>query len=137
MTTSKETKEKKERDCPTQSVTRSHKGKSASAKVDLKGGADGSAHIGLAGSRAWLELGEQMLDDGEYEGAIECAQKGLDELGGDYAEPGTDDDTDQKLAAARERIAQGHKADGAKMMLRMLRTRTNLYSDLHADEIED
>lgn len=137
MTRSRKPKEKEDKDHPTQRVTRSHKGKSASVDAAGKGSEDGSAHAGYSGSRAWLALGEQMLDEGDYNGAIECAQKGLDELGDDYAGPEVDDDTDLKLAAARERIAQGHAADGAKVMLRTLKTRTNLYSDSHAEEIGD
>lgn len=88
-------------------------------------------HSALAGSLAWLELGERSLASHHIDNAISCAQSGLDELGSDYASPLVDDDTELKLLAASERIENGHSEDGARVMLRVLRIRTELYKELH------
>lgn len=92
-------------------------------------------HAALAGSRAWLALGEKRLAAHDAKGAVACAQAGLDELGSGYASPLVVDDTSMKLLAAKERIEQGHIEDGAKVMLRMLQTRTTLYAKRHQDTI--
>ncbi len=41
----------------------------------------------LAGSRAWLALGRTFLASGDAESAVECARRGLETLGDDYASP--------------------------------------------------
>jgi hypothetical protein len=81
-------------------------------------------------------LGEKALEAGHVEAAIRAAKKGLEELGTHYASPLVNDDTDLKIEAAKERIREGHARDGADLMLRMLRTRTNLYARLHNEEVE-
>ena len=89
-------------------------------------------HLTLAGSRAWLALAQLWLAANDYEGAITCAKAGLEELGDDdYASPKVYDDTKMKLWLAQERIQEGHLADGADMMLRILHTRLNLYAQQH------
>jgi hypothetical protein len=92
-------------------------------------------HTGLAGSMAYLALGKSKLAAGDAQNAVDCAKKGIDELGNDYAAPTVSDDTGMKLLAAQDRIETNHIADGATVMLRMLETRIGLYKQLHADEL--
>ncbi|MFE4105184.1 hypothetical protein [Almyronema epifaneia] len=112
---------------------------SATGRVVIKQAAPPNAenppHLALASSRAWLTLGEQFVDKGNFEAAIACAQQGLDALGSDYAAPEVEDDTDMKLLAAEDRIESGHLQDGASVMLQMLETRTELYQELHTATI--
>ena len=93
-------------------------------------------HRALAGARAWLALG-QLLLDADPGGAASCAQAGLDELGREYAPPGTKDDTGLKLLAARDLVDHGRAADGAAMMLRLLGERLTLYVTLHRATVID
>src|SRR5262245_46064353 len=79
-----------------------------------------SPHLKLAGSRAWLTLGEQRLTVADWTGAIACARAGLEELGQRYAPPTVVDDTGLKLSAAEERLREGHAQDAATVMLRIL-----------------
>ncbi len=92
-------------------------------------------HAGLAVTRAWLALGDAQLAAGDFDGAITCAKSGLAALGDDYAGPDVSDDTGLKLAAAADRLAQGHTGDAAAIMLRMLRIRAALYAEKHADTV--
>ena len=92
-------------------------------------------HLVLAGSRAWLELGEKSLANHHTDQAISCAQSGLDELGPEYASPLVADDTELKLLAASERVNDGYPEDGARLMLSMLKIRTELYQELHQSTI--
>lgn len=85
-------------------------------------------HLTLAGSRVWLALAQLWFAANDYEGAITCAKAGLEELGDDYASPKVYDDTKMKLWLAQQRIQEGHLADGADIMLRILHTRLNLYT---------
>lgn len=89
--------------------------------------AEGAAHQNLAGSRAWLALGQGRLAAKDTEGAIACGRAGLKELGPRYASPLAVDDTGLKVAAAEERIKGGHPEDGAQVLLRMLEIRNQLY----------
>ena len=94
-----------------------------------------SSHAILAGSRAWLVLGEKALEEGDVAAAISAARAGLAELGRDYASPIVKDDTGLNIAVAEELISDGRASDGADLMLRMLRTRCSLYVRLHSDEV--
>ena len=96
-----------------------------------------SPHLKLAGSRAWLTLGEQRLTVQDWTGAIACARAGLEELGQRYAPPTVADDTELKLSAAELRLREGHAQDAATVMLRILNERTRLYVQLHADEVSE
>ncbi|BAZ32222.1 hypothetical protein NIES4074_47240 [Cylindrospermum sp. NIES-4074] len=120
-------------------VERQFQGESAVGEVIVKQeiapNQENPPHIELAGSRAWLALGERRLAVKDIAAAISCAQAGLDELGSDYASPLIVDDTKMKLLIAEERIQEGHAEDGAKIMLRMLNTRTELYRNLHKSSI--
>jgi len=91
-----------------------------------------SPHARLAAARAWHAVGERALASGAAEHAVEAAESGLDELGGEYAPEDVKDDTSLKLAAARGRLAEGAIRDAAEVMLRMLRTRTELYARRHS-----
>lgn len=86
-----------------------------------------AAHQNLAGSRAWLALGQGRLSAKDTEGAIACARAGLKELGPRYASPMAVDDTGMKVLAAEDRIKGGHPEDGAAVLLRMLEIRNQLY----------
>ncbi|MEW5857474.1 MAG: hypothetical protein AB1861_08840 [Cyanobacteriota bacterium] len=120
-------------------VERHYQGESGIGKVVVKQetppNQENPPHVAFAGSKAWLMLGESRLLVKDVEGAISCAQAGLDELGQDYASPLVTDDTQMKLLAAKERIQEGHAEDGARIMLRMLKTRTELYAELHESTI--
>jgi hypothetical protein len=113
----------------------------ASAKGDVllveKGELVGSdpPHASFAGSRAWLALGEKLLDAGDAEGAITSARNGLEELGKDYAGPRVKDDTGLKLGLARDYINDGQMEDGARLLLGILRNRLAMYARLHREEI--
>lgn len=91
--------------------------------------ADGAPHQNLAGSRAWLALGQGLLSAKDYDGAVACARAGLKELGPRYAGPMAVDDTELKVAAAEEGLKAGRLADGAQGLLRMLEIRHKLYLD--------
>lgn len=114
-------------------VEKQWKGQSAPGEVivraDEQPGQPGKEPETLAGSRAWLALGRTFLASGDAESAIECARQGLEALGDDYASPAVDDDTDMKLFAAEDRIAEGHVQDGAEVMLRILDVRTRLFAE--------
>jgi len=117
-------------------VTRSEAGQSADGFVVLYAAPDGdSPHARLAGARAWSALGASRLATGDAEGAIRCADAGLEELGEQYRPPGVKDSTTLKIAAARERIEQGAAQDGASVLLDMLRVRSGLYLSRHQNEI--
>lgn len=117
-------------------VSRSLDGVSTEGSVVLSLQATGeSPHGRLAAARAWAALGAGRLAAGEADAAIRCAEAGLAELGGDYRPPGVKDSTALKIAAARERIAQGHAHDGATTLLDMLENRSRLYVTRYADEV--
>lgn len=94
-----------------------------------------SPHTRLAGARAWASLGAQCQSAGDSVNAVAAARSGLEELGDDYRPPGVKDDTMLKIDAASERIADGAVADGAAVLLRMLDTRIQLYTQKHASEV--
>jgi len=83
----------------------------------------------------WLALGRKFESRAQWHDAVSSAQAGLDELGDEYAGPDVEDDSDLKLMAAEERLAQGHTSDGASVMLRVLGDRVRLYARRHQQEI--
>jgi len=89
-----------------------------------------SSHLPLAPSQDWLALGKAKLATKDVEGAIACAQAGLEELGSAYLVPLIRDDTEIKLLLAEERLQEGHLEDGVQMMLRILESRLLLYAAL-------
>jgi hypothetical protein len=76
--------------------------------------------------RDLLTEGEKYIEAGDARAAIECARQGLDSLGDDYVEPGEEDDTGQKVLAAEDLIERGREEDGARLLLRMLRARSEM-----------
>jgi len=78
---------------------------------------------------AWLALGRQALEEGAVDVALSRAQRGLEVVGDDYASPMVDDDTDLKRFAAEDRVANGHRRDGAEVLLRVLDDRLALLAD--------
>lgn len=111
--------------------TRTCGGMSIVATVDTSttpraGAIDGLASA-LAGASAWLALARKNLAEGRAHVAMECARSGIEELGENYADEATEDDTSLKLAAAQERAEQGHWDDGAAVMTRILQERVHLY----------
>ena len=122
-------------------VERSHNGHTAQGSVLLHRSAAPDAgqspHTKLAGTRAWLALGEQRLAAGDAPAAVACAQAGIQELGKRYAAHTVVDDTGMKIRAAEEQLQKGRTQDAAAVMLRMLGTRTKLYAKLHAGAIAE
>ncbi len=94
-------------------------------------------HLMLIGARAWYALGMQLLDGGDPSGATHCAQSGIAELGDGYAPNNVCDDTGLKIHAAGTLIDDGRRVDGARLFLRMLQIRLDLYMELHKDEVLD
>jgi hypothetical protein len=121
------------------SVSRSYNKNAATGQVVIKSphrpNPKNPQHLILAGARAWHTLGVQLLGDGDATGATQCAQSGVVELGKDYALDGVCDDTGLKIHAAEDLIEQGRGSDGARLILRMLEIRLDLYKQLHKDEI--
>lgn len=76
---------------------------------------------------ASLAAGRKAYDERDYARAIIEAQRGFDALGEDYQKPNVEDDTELKLAAARERNGQdGGAADAATIFLRILNERLEM-----------
>ena len=105
---------------------REHDGERAGAVVRTD--APGPDAKRLAGAVASARLGRRLLAGGDTEGAIAAARAGLEEAGEVPPDPGRKDDTGLKLAAAEDRLAEGHPVDAAEVMLDMLELR----ADLHA-----
>jgi hypothetical protein len=82
----------------------------------------------LAGAVASARLGRRLLAGGDAEGAIAAARAGLEEAGAVPFDPGRKDDTGLKLAAAEDRLADGHADDAAEVMLDMLDIRAELHA---------
>ena len=101
--------------------------------VKKKGKSTSSPRKRTPARQSWLERGEKSLEEGDTEAAIKCAESGLAELGDDYADPGVEDDTGLKLHAARDLIERGRAEDGARLMLRMLKTREALCKQRRSD----
>lgn len=80
----------------------------------------------LDSASARLAAGRKAFDGGDFPRAMVEAQRGLDVLGKDYAGSDVADDTDLKIAAAKERADQGSPSDAATIMLRMLAERIEL-----------
>jgi hypothetical protein len=122
-------------------VEKTWKGKSATGTVivsaDEKPGQLSKEQETLASGRAWYALGQGFLASGDAENAIECARQGIEAIGRRYASPMVADDTSLKLAAAQERIDEGHTQDGAEVMLRVLDTRTRLFADRNKLRLAD
>lgn len=76
---------------------------------------------------ASLAAGRKAYDERDYARAILEAQRGFDALGQDYRKPNVEDDSELKLAAARERNGQdGGAADAATIFLRILNERLEM-----------
>jgi hypothetical protein len=80
----------------------------------------------LDAASARLAAGRNAFDARDYPMAMVQAQRGLDALGKDYASPQVIDDTDLKIALAKERADHGSPQDGATIMLRMLAERIEM-----------
>lgn len=108
---------------------RRHGEAAATGAVDAptREAAAGAAHI--AAGLAWAALGRARLGAGDVEGALASARAGIEELGELPVNPDVIDDTELKLYAAEDRVASGHPADGATVMLNMLEIRAELHAD--------
>jgi hypothetical protein len=91
----------------------------------------------LAGAVAYARLGRRLLADGAVEDAVAAAQAGLEEVGKAPFDPQLSDDTAMKLYAAEDRLAEGHAADAAEVMLDMLEIRTDLHARAQRARIVD
>jgi len=106
-------------------VERRHDGDVAEGAVRQGSGGDAGLSA-IAAARAWAALGRRRLAAGDADGAIACASAGLDEIDGLPIDDGVKDDTGLKLEAARERVQDGHRSDGAEVMLDVLDARSEL-----------
>ena len=104
---------------------REHAGERAGAVVRADAGPDAQR---LAGAVASAKAGRRLLAGGDAEGAITAARAGLEEAGDVPPGLGVKDDTSMKLFAAEERLADGHAADAAEIMLDMLEQRAELHA---------
>lgn len=91
----------------------------------------------LAGAVAYARLGRRLLADGAVEDAVAAAQAGLEEVGKPPFNPELADDTAMKLSAAQDRLAAGHVADAAEVMLDMLEIRADLHARAQRARIVD
>lgn len=82
----------------------------------------------LAGGVAYARVGRRLLAGGAVEDAVAAAQAGLEEVGKVPFDRALIDDTAMKLSAARDRLAEGHGADAAEVMLDVLDIRTDLHA---------
>lgn len=92
-------------------------------------------HVALAGSRAFLLLGEGRLRAGDLSQAIAAANAGIAELGRNYAKPLVLDDTSLSIALAEEYVAKGRLEFAARRLLSVLRSRTGMYVRKHAPHV--
>jgi hypothetical protein len=116
-------------------ATRTHQGSSGTGRVVVRSESRPDAaqppHLHLAGARAWLALGRSAVDARDWPRAAAAADRGLAELGTDYAPPKVDDSTDLKVRAARELLDAGRSEDGTRLLLNMLEARAALYVQRH------
>jgi hypothetical protein len=94
----------------------------------------GGTNGGLCGAKTWLNLGGARLQARDFEGATECAQKGLDELGKGYTSPEAVDDTGMAILMAKYQISQGNASQGAESLLDILAERIASYERLHGED---
>jgi hypothetical protein len=115
-------------------------GASAEGEVVVKGSKSSVLvevpHEVLAGSKAWLSLGEARFDEGDLDGTITCVRKGLDELGDSYRSREVTDDSSLSILMAEDKIQQGRADSGARQLLDALRGRIDQYERLHKETIE-
>lgn len=89
-------------------------------------------HVALAGSRAFLLLGQERLQAGDLPRAIGAAKQGLEELGRDYRNPTTVEHTSMKILLAEEEEENGKLDKAAPRLLDALRARIRMYVGKHA-----
>lgn len=94
-------------------------------------------HVVLDTSREWLALSSAALATKDHGSAIAYAQAGLSELGSHYAPILVRDDTQIKLIVASEQIEKGRLEQGAEIMLRILKSRLLLYTQLHQEALAE
>ncbi len=100
-------------------------------------GTDETPHAGYAGARGWLVVARALNDAGNFVEARAAARFGVDELGPDYADPATIDDTDMKLLAADDQATQGKPDNAARVYISVLENRLALYKMLYSDVVLD
>ena len=105
------------------------------AAAAVRAAAPGPDAQRLAGAVASARLGRRLLARGDAEGAIAAARAGLEEAGRVPFDPEVRDDTALKLAAAEDRLAGGHAADAAEVMLDILDIRADLHARAQRAEI--
>lgn len=89
-------------------------------------------HAVLAGSRAFLLLGQQRRQAGDLPRAIAAAKAGLAELGRSYAKPTSIEHTSMRILLAEEHAANGELDDAATELLDALGARIRMYVRKHA-----
>jgi hypothetical protein len=114
---------------------REHAGVAAAATVRTE--RPGPEARRLAGAAAYARIGRRLLASGAAEDAVAAARAGLEEAGRTPVDPEHADDTKLKLFAAEERLADGHAADAADVMLDVLEIRMGLHAAAQGAAIED
>ena len=115
----------------------------ASATCDVvvkqheKPSASASPHEKLAGSNAWLALGEKLLEADDVTGAITCAREGLDELGKKYALQVLKMIQVWLYCMQQIRLSKVGLRMAPGRVLRTLKNRVSLYQELHAATLEN
>lgn len=84
-------------------------------------------HLRLVSAEAWRELAIASLDAGDPSSAVVAIRRGLDELGDSYSRDNLKDDTVFTITSADEQIDGGLLAEGATVLLRVLKERIDLY----------
>jgi hypothetical protein len=89
-------------------------------------------HTALAGSRAFLLLGQERLQAGDLPRAIGAAKQGIAELGRDYRNPTTVEHTSMRILLAEDEEEKGKLDKAAPRLLDALRARIRMYVSKHA-----
>ena len=92
-------------------------------------------HAVLAGSRAFLLLGQQRRQAGDLPRAIAAAKAGLAELGRSYAKPTSIEHTSMRILLAEEHAGNGELDDAATELLDALGARIRMYVRKHAPSV--
>jgi hypothetical protein len=107
------------------------------AEAAVRAAAPGPDAQPLAGALAYARLGRRLLADRDFANALAAARAGLEEAGEAPFDPELIDDTEMKVSAAEDRLAEGHPADAAEVMLDVLDIRAELHARAQRADILD
>jgi hypothetical protein len=96
-------------------------------------------HLHFAGARAWQGLSQAQFEVDDMMGAIECAQKGIEQLGEPYKSPDlvVKDDTTLHFDLVDDLVLEGRLEHAAESLIQVLVTRLRYYLASHSDSLED